>query len=64
MCPSQKASLELLKCRGPGSKRRLAGLVACFCMALDISTAAAIASGGFTDAHKKLAREKVNKSKL
>ncbi|KAJ4330209.1 hypothetical protein N0V87_010191 [Didymella glomerata] len=64
MYPSQKASLELLKCRGPGSKRRLAGLIACFCMALDVSTAAAIASGGFTDAHKKLAREKGDKSKL
>lgn len=64
MYPSQKASLALLKCAGPGSKRRLAGLVACFCMALDISTAAAIASGGFTDAHKKLARAKADRSKL
>ncbi|KAJ8114350.1 hypothetical protein OPT61_g3745 [Boeremia exigua] len=58
MYPSQKASLGLLKCQGEGGKRRLAGLVACFCMALDISTAAAIASGGFTDAHKKLARSR------
>lgn len=64
MYPSQQASLEMLKCTGPGSKRRLAGLVACFSMALDISTAAAIASGGFTDAHKRLARDKVYKSKL
>jgi NADP-dependent 3-hydroxy-3-methylglutaryl-CoA reductase len=64
MYPSQKASLELLKCRGPENKRRLAGLVSCFCMALDVSTAAALASGGFTDAHKKLARDKVDKSKL
>ncbi|KAH6616396.1 hmg-CoA reductase [Boeremia exigua] len=64
MYPSQKASLELLGCRGPGGKRRLAGLIACFCMALDISTAAAIASGGFTDAHKKLARDAADKSKL
>lgn len=64
MYPSQRASLELLKCWGPGSKRRLAGLVACFSMALDVSTAGAIASGGFTDAHKKLARDKVDKSRL
>jgi NADP-dependent 3-hydroxy-3-methylglutaryl-CoA reductase len=64
MYPSQRASLGLLKCREPGSKRRLAGLIACFCMALDISTAAAISSGGFTNAHKKLARDKVDKSKL
>ncbi|KZM21976.1 Hydroxymethylglutaryl-CoA reductase (NADPH) [Ascochyta rabiei] len=64
MYPSQKVSLELLRCQDPGSKRRLAGLVACFCMALDVSTAAAIASGGFTDAHKKLARDRLDKSKL
>ncbi|KAF2633872.1 substrate-binding domain of hmg-CoA reductase [Macroventuria anomochaeta] len=61
---SQKASLELLKCRGPGSKRKLAGLVTCFSMALGTSAAAAIASGGFTNAHKILARDKVDKSKL
>lgn len=64
MYPSQKASLDLLDCQGPGGKRRLAGLIACFCMALDISTAAAIASGGFTDAHKKLARDAIGKGKL
>lgn len=64
MYPSQEASLELLRCRGPGSKKRLAGLVTCFCMALDVSTAAAIASGGFTNAHKKLARDKLDESKL
>lgn len=64
MYPSQKASLDLLDCRGPGGKRKLAGLIACFCMALDVSTAAAIASGGFTDSHKKLARNDLDKSKL
>lgn len=64
MYPSQKASLDLLKCRELGGKRRLAGLIACFSMALDISTAAAIASGGFTDAHKKLARADEDRSKL
>ncbi|KAJ4993971.1 3-hydroxy-3-methylglutaryl-coenzyme A reductase [Stagonosporopsis vannaccii] len=64
MYPSQKTSLDLLKCREPGGKRRLAGMIACFCMALDISTAAAIASGGFTDAHKKLARDAVDRGKL
>lgn len=64
MYPLQKASLKMLKCRGPGSKRRLADLVACFCMALNISMTAAVASGGFTDAHKKPARGKANMSKL
>ena len=62
--PSQKASLELLDCTGPGSKYRLAGLVACFAMALDVSTLAAVASGGFTDSHKRLARGKVERGKL
>jgi hydroxymethylglutaryl-CoA reductase len=62
--PSQKASLELLDCTGVGSKWRLAGLVACFAMALDISTLAAVASGGFTDSHKRLARGKSEKSRL
>lgn len=60
--PGQKASLELLKCQGPGTKRRLAGLVACFALALDISTLAAIASGHFTQSHEKLARGKLEGS--
>lgn len=59
---AQKASLELLKCQGPGTKRRLAGLVACFALALDVSTTAAIASGSFTQSHERLARGKVDRS--
>ncbi|KAF1345634.1 substrate-binding domain of hmg-CoA reductase [Lizonia empirigonia] len=57
-----KASLELLRCQGPGTKRRLAGLVACFALALDISTLAAIASGHFAQSHERLARGKVEES--
>ncbi|KAI1670796.1 Hydroxymethylglutaryl-coenzyme A reductase [Pyrenophora tritici-repentis] len=53
---AQKASLELLKCHGPGMKRRLAGLTAAFALALDVSTCAAMASGTFTGNHKRLAR--------
>ncbi|PVH92248.1 hydroxymethylglutaryl-CoA reductase [Periconia macrospinosa] len=53
---AQKASLELLKCRGPGTKRRLAGLIVAFALALDISTTAAVATGTFTQSHKRLAR--------
>ena len=60
--PGQKASLELLKCQGAGTKRRLAGLVACFALALDISTLAAVASGHFTQSHEKLARGKSEES--
>jgi hydroxymethylglutaryl-CoA reductase len=38
-------------------KRRLAGLVAAFALALDLSTLAAIASGTFTQSHERLARK-------
>lgn len=55
---AQKASLDLLKCREPGKKRRLAGLVAAFALALDVSTAAALANGTFTQSHERLARGK------
>jgi NADP-dependent 3-hydroxy-3-methylglutaryl-CoA reductase len=53
---AQNASLKLLRCQGPGSKRRLAGLVAAFALALDVSTCAAIASGTFTASHQRFAR--------
>jgi NADP-dependent 3-hydroxy-3-methylglutaryl-CoA reductase len=53
---AQNASLELLKCRGPGMKRRLAGLIAAFALALDTSTIAAVSSNTFTQSHERLAR--------
>lgn len=63
--PAQKASLELLKCRGPAMKKRLAGLIAAFALALDVSTSAAIANGTFTRSHERLARGKIGlESKL
>ncbi|KAF2818224.1 substrate-binding domain of hmg-CoA reductase [Ophiobolus disseminans] len=55
---AQKASLKLLKCDEPGTKHRLAGLVAAFALALDISTSAALSSGTFTQSHERLARGK------
>ncbi|PSN58529.1 hydroxymethylglutaryl-CoA reductase [Corynespora cassiicola Philippines] len=56
---AQRASLDLLQCSGPGRKRRLAGLIAAFALALDVSTAAAVANGTFTRSHENLARGKV-----
>jgi NADP-dependent 3-hydroxy-3-methylglutaryl-CoA reductase len=53
---AQKASLRLLKCDKPGTKHRLAGLIAAFALALDISTLAALASGTFTQSHERFAR--------
>ncbi|KAL2008563.1 hypothetical protein VTN00DRAFT_6757 [Thermoascus crustaceus] len=53
---TQKECLELLQCRGPGMKRRLAGLIAAFALALDVSTLSAVTSHGFTSAHERLRR--------
>lgn len=52
--PAQKECLGLLKCDGPGFKGRLAGLVAAFALALDVSTGAAVTNSSFTDAHARL----------
>ncbi|KAJ5546048.1 hydroxymethylglutaryl-coenzyme A reductase family protein [Penicillium frequentans] len=53
---TQREALELLGCTGPGSKGRLAGLIASFALALDISTAAAIGNNTFATSHYKLGR--------
>ncbi|KAJ9263797.1 hypothetical protein DTO195F2_2714 [Paecilomyces variotii] len=54
--PTQKEALELLRCTGPGSKHRLAGLIASFSLALDLSSAAAVACGEFSRSHQKYGR--------
>ncbi|KFY47729.1 hypothetical protein V496_10474 [Pseudogymnoascus sp. VKM F-4515 (FW-2607)] len=54
--PTQKECLEMLTCTGPRAKQRLAGLIASFSLALDISTVAAIANGTFSKSHERLAR--------
>jgi hypothetical protein len=41
-------------------KRRLAGLIAAFALALDVSTLAALANGTFTRSHEKLVRGKTD----
>ena len=56
--PAQQAALRLLGCQGPGSARRLAEIVAGFCLALDLSTIAAVASGEFASAHERLGRNR------
>lgn len=53
---TQKECLELLKCRGPGMKRRLAGLIAAFALALDVSTVSALTTNTFSRAHERLRR--------
>ncbi|KAJ6128163.1 hydroxymethylglutaryl-coenzyme A reductase family protein [Penicillium samsonianum] len=53
---TQREALELLGCTGPGSKGRLAGLIASFALALDVSTVAAITNKTFAASHRKFAR--------
>ncbi|KAB8233955.1 hydroxymethylglutaryl-CoA reductase [Aspergillus alliaceus] len=54
--PSQRECLAMLGCAEPAGKRRLAGMIAAFAVALDASTSAAIANDTFTMSHMKLAR--------
>ena len=56
--PAQRALLELLGCTGAGTGRRLAEIVGGFCLALDLSTLAAIATGEFAGAHERLGRNR------
>jgi NADP-dependent 3-hydroxy-3-methylglutaryl-CoA reductase len=53
---TQREALEILGCTGPGSKYRLAGLIASFALALDVSTAAAVTNNTFAASHRKFGR--------
>jgi NADP-dependent 3-hydroxy-3-methylglutaryl-CoA reductase len=55
--PSQRECLGLLGCAEPAGKRRLAGMIVAFAVALGTSTSVAIANDTFTMSHMKLARE-------
>ncbi|VUC34278.1 unnamed protein product [Clonostachys rosea] len=54
--PTQKEALRIVQCDGLTMKGRLAGVIACFALALDVSTSAAVATDTFTESHMKLAR--------
>ncbi|KAL2010082.1 hypothetical protein VTN00DRAFT_5889 [Thermoascus crustaceus] len=51
---TQKECLELLNCSVPEMKRRLAGLIAAFALALDVSTVSAFTTNTFSGAHERL----------
>ncbi|CAG9987135.1 unnamed protein product [Clonostachys byssicola] len=53
---TQRETLRALGCLGSNKKNALAGIIASFALALDVSTLAAIANDTFTDAHMRLAR--------
>ena len=56
--PMQKEALGMLQCGAgkPGEKAKLAGIIAAFALALDVSTSSAIANNTFTASHMRLAR--------
>jgi hydroxymethylglutaryl-CoA reductase len=56
--PTQQDALRLLGCQGAGGKKRFAGLVGAFALALDVSTIAAITNNTFAASHASLARGK------
>jgi hydroxymethylglutaryl-CoA reductase (NADPH) len=56
--PAQRALLEMMGCTGEGSVRRLAEIIGGYCLALELSTLAAIATGEFASAHERLGRNR------
>lgn len=56
--PAQRALLEMIDCAGRGRVRRLAELIAGFCLSLEVSTACAVAGGQFAEAHDRLGRNR------
>ncbi len=56
--PTQRECLNLLDCSGPGSARKFAEICGATVLAGELSIAAAMASGDFSDAHKLFGRKK------
>jgi NADP-dependent 3-hydroxy-3-methylglutaryl-CoA reductase len=56
--PRQQELLELMGCAGTGGVDRLAEIIAGFCLALDLSTLAAVAGGQFAAAHERMGRNR------
>ncbi|WP_421512431.1 phosphotransferase (plasmid) [Enterobacter sp. JS8-1] len=56
--PQQRECLDMLGCKGQESSRKLAEIIAAYCLALDISTLSAIAADEFAKSHEKLGRNR------
>ena len=56
--PHQKECLEMMDCYGPDRNRKLAEIIASFCLALDLSTNSAVVGGQFAGAHERLGRNR------
>ncbi|KAH8429509.1 hydroxymethylglutaryl-CoA reductase [Aspergillus melleus] len=52
---TQQEGLQIIQCAGPGLKEQFAGFIACFALALDLSTAASVATNTFAGSHAKMA---------
>lgn len=55
--PTQKECLELMGCYGKGNARKYAEICAALILAGELSIAAALSAGHFSDAHKKFGRK-------
>lgn len=60
--PTQKACLQLMGLHGTGHARALAEVCAGLLLAGELSIIAALAVGHFTRAHRKLARDRTDKT--
>ncbi len=56
--PQQRECLEMIGCAGSGKVYKLAEIVTAFCLALDLSTLAALTGGQFAVAHERLGRNR------
>lgn len=56
--PSQKECLELMGCYGSGNARKLAEISGALVLCGELSIAAALSAGHFSNAHKKFGRKK------
>jgi len=54
----QKECLEMMDCYGVGKNRKLAEIIASFCLSLDLSTMSAVSGGQFASAHERLGRNR------
>lgn len=56
--PTQQECLELMECAGPGNARKFSEICGALVLAGELSIAAALSAGHFSDAHKKFGRKK------
>jgi hydroxymethylglutaryl-CoA reductase (NADPH) len=56
--PTQKECLGIMGCTGAGNVKKLAEIIASFCIAMDLSTFSALDSGEFSGAHEALGSKK------